>query len=158
MATAGTATPRAAGSGRLFIAIASLVYTLLTLFVVTVAVYAFASDFAPGLLSRTTLRWLREMRDMLEGPVGALLAPLGALPGGTFLQLGLPIALNAWVFVRALRTRRARRLSGAWPLLNGYVLVLSFVCLGASLAVSALFLVMLLAFGIPHLLGALFDK
>jgi hypothetical protein len=98
------------------------------------------------------------MRDTLERPVSALLAPLGALPGGTYLQIGLPVVLNAWVFAHALRTWRSRSLAGVWLLLNAYVLVLSFVCLGASLAVLALFVVMLLAFGIPHLLGALFDR
>ena len=150
---------RRPGGHKLFVATFSLVYSYLTLFVVLVCVCGVANDFVQrsfeDLFSFATRRALMEMRDQLMRPLSAVLGPLGAVPGGTFLQIALPVALNAFVFIRSLKIMRGRLFAGrGWRALNGYLLVLSFACLGASFAFVGLFLTMLLAFGLVDALGA----
>jgi hypothetical protein len=141
---------------RLFVAAGAVVYSYVTLLVVFVGLCALPSNLQHDLFSISTIRWLEATRDGLFAPLSAVLKPLGTLPGGPFFQMGLPLALNVWVFLRSLKIHRRRWLPAlAWRALNGYLLALSFLCAGATAAFVALFLVMALVFGLVAGLEAL---
>jgi hypothetical protein len=150
--TAATPAPHGSpASLKLFVGIGVLLYSYLTLVVVFIGLCALPYNLQRDLFSFPTAHWLKETRDWLAAPLFAALKPLGP-----FFQMGLPPALNVWVFLRSLKIHRRRSLPAlAWRVLNGYLLALSFLCAGATAAFVALFLVMALVFGLVHGLGAL---
>lgn len=155
--TAAAPVPPGRSSGlKLFVLAGVLLYSYLALVVVLVGLGALPYNLQRDLFSFPTVHWLKETRDWAAAPLSAVLEPLGALPGGPFYQMGLPLALNVWVFLRSLKIHRRRWLPArAWRALNGFLLTLSFLCAAATAASVALFLVMALAFGVVYGLEAL---